>query len=278
MNKSKIVVIFTCFNRREKTITCMRSLVEKNRNAEFCFIVVDDNSTDGTGAAIQELNYDVHYLMGTGSLYWAGGMRKGIGYFLNEPCFQNWDYVALVNDDVAFFDESLDKMVEQSRRIPDAAIVGNCCNHKGEPTYGATKFYKNKMRKIYYHLGIQNAHVCADSFNCNCVLFPAEMVRKLGNFDECYTHSFADYDYGVSVRRNGFGIYGTDFFVGACDKEGHDGAWQDPTLPMRVRLKKKEHPKGLPFREYYHFLRKNLGLGWALRYAFTPYIRILLKK
>lgn len=278
MIKNRVVVIFTCFNRKEKTIDCMQSLVEKNHNVEFCFVVVDDNSTDGTEDAIKALNYDLHYLKGTGNLYWAGGMRKGIDYFLEKNCFRDWDYVALINDDVSFFEGSFDKMFDQAQRKPLAAIVGNCCDQEGMLSYGAVKFNKNKLRKMYHHLDIHNAHINADTFNCNCVLLPADMMRKLGNFDEFYTHSFADYDYGVTVRRSGFDIFGTDFYVGACSDNSTEGTWQDPSLPVSLRLKKKEQPKGLPFREHFHFLKKNLGLGWALRYVFTPYIRILLGK
>lgn len=278
MNKTEIVVIFTCFNRREKTKNCMCSLVKHNPQSHFRFIVVDDNSTDGTEMEIKALGYDLHYLRGTGSLYWAGGMRKGIGYFLSQPVFQDCEYVLLVNDDVAFFENSIDKMIVQAQKNPAAAIVGNCCDGNGALSYGAVKFYNNKLRKFYYHLDIENAHINADTFNCNCVLFPGQMIRKVGNFDAYYTHSFADYDYGVMIRRAGFDIYGTAFYVGACTDNDLHGTWQDPGLPIKLRLKKKEEPKGLPFREHFHFLRKNLGIFLALRYVFTPYIRIILRK
>lgn len=278
MTKCEVAVILTCFNRREKTTCCMRSLTEGNTEAIFHFIIVDDNSTDGTETAVKSLGYDLHYIKGTGSLYWAGGMRKGIEHFLNAKYLQNCDYVLLVNDDVSFYDKSIDNMIAQAQGMPSAAIVGNCCDSVGVLSYGAIKFYKNKWKKFYYHLDIANAHINADTFNCNCVLLPAWMIRKVGNFDKCYIHSFADYDYGVSVRRSGFDIYGTNFYVGACSDNDLHGTWQDPSLPMKLRLKKKEEPKGLPFREHFHFLRKNLGLIWALRYVFTPYIRIMLGK
>ena len=278
MSKCGVVVIFTCFNRKEKSMACIQSIVEGNPESQVHFVVVDDNSTDGTEQMLKASRYDLHYLKGTGSLYWAGGMRKGIRHFLTQPAFCDVDYVLLVNDDVAFFESSLDKMIALSRTKPSAVIVGNCCDSSGILSYGAIKFYKNKLRKIYHHLDINSAHVNADAFNCNCVLFPAWMTRQLGNFDEHYSHSFADYDYGVCVRRIGFDIYGTDFYVGVCDKNSLEKTWRNPNLPMSVRLKMKEQPKGLPFREYFYFLNKNVGFVWALRYAFTPYLRILLRK
>ncbi len=82
--REKVTVIFTCFNRREKTILCMQSLQETNPDYELHFIVVDDNSTDGTVQAVNELGYNTTVLVGDGGLFWAGGMRKGIGHFLNS--------------------------------------------------------------------------------------------------------------------------------------------------------------------------------------------------
>lgn len=47
--------LMTCFNRKEKTITAISNLISKNSNIEFKFVVVDDNSTDGTKAALEKI-------------------------------------------------------------------------------------------------------------------------------------------------------------------------------------------------------------------------------
>lgn len=78
-----ITVIFTCFNRKEKTLQCIRSLSEGNKQLSFSYVIVDDNSTDGTREALEALKQegtDLTLLSGTGSLFWAGGMRRGIAY------------------------------------------------------------------------------------------------------------------------------------------------------------------------------------------------------
>ena len=45
---SKIVVVMTCHNRREKTTGCLAKLHDGNNNNEYHYIVVDAGSTDGT--------------------------------------------------------------------------------------------------------------------------------------------------------------------------------------------------------------------------------------
>ena len=80
-----ITVIFTCHNRCDMTINCIKSLVEGNSNISFSFVIVDDNSTDGTKDNIDSLinaGYDIHCISGDGNLFWAGGMRVGIDYIL----------------------------------------------------------------------------------------------------------------------------------------------------------------------------------------------------
>ena len=43
-----------------------------------------------------------------------------------------------------------------------------------------------------------------------------------------------------------------------------------------IRL--KESVKGAPFKQWFYFLKKNFGIFTAVIHAFTPYIRIILKK
>ena len=85
-----ITVIFTCFNRREKTLQCIKSLSGGNKDIAFQYVIVDDNSTDGTYEALEDLKRSgmtIDVLRGTGNLFWAGGMRKGIAYAKEKGCF-----------------------------------------------------------------------------------------------------------------------------------------------------------------------------------------------
>ena len=65
----KIAVLLTCYNRKDKTLACLKSL-SKNSSSVIVYIT-DDASTDGTSLAIRqyysedtsfERNYLFHYL------------------------------------------------------------------------------------------------------------------------------------------------------------------------------------------------------------------------
>jgi GT2 family glycosyltransferase len=269
-----ITAILTCFNRKEKTVKCLTSLVKGNPFIDFSFIVVDDNSNDGTVDAINELDLNTIILNGNGSLFWSGGMRKGIGYYL-ENC--KTEYVMLVNDDVDFFNGAIEKILKQSISS-NKSIVGATCNDKYEFTYGALKLIKPRKKDLYTYIKPEEGAIVCDTFNANCVLLKDEVIRKVGNFDSVYRHGLADLDYGFMVSSNGYKIISSREYVGVCYKNSIKGGWRDTSLSRIERIKMKESIKGSPFREWFYFLEKNFGYLLAIRYSITSYLRILIGK
>lgn len=269
----KVTVIFTCFNRKDKSVSCVKSLAEHNPETDFQFIVVDDNSSDGTKEALAELNYEIEIITGNGSLFWAGGMRKGIGKYLSEA---SSEYVLLVNDDVRFYPGIVEKLISESKRKNNAVIVGATCDDKGDFSYGAMQLIIPRKKDLYRQIRPSKNPIECDTFNCNCVLIKSDIISQAGNFDSVYTHSLADLDYGLKLRRMGYHIYSSEDYVGVCNKNGVKGTWADSSLSRIDRFKKKESPKGAPYKEWFHFMKKNFGVMDAIKYSISPYARILL--
>ncbi|XRG77809.1 glycosyltransferase family 2 protein [Rossellomorea sp. GAMAL-10_SWC] len=271
---TKVLVILTCFNRREKTTKCINSLVNGNRKLEFSFVVVDDNSNDGTVEALNELRPNITILSGDGNLYWAGGMRKGIEYCHNNK--YESDYVLFVNDDVDFYEGSIDKLINQENNL-GSVVVGATSDEYGKLTYGALKLNEGKVKGQYYPVQPAFKGNC-DTFNMNCVLMPKRIFDRMGNFDKVYQHALADLDYGLKISRSGYYIEVSEDFVGICHTNSIKGTWKDTSLKRLDRLKKKESIKGPPFKPWFYYLNKNFGLIFAIKYSLSPYIRILMGK
>lgn len=271
----KIKIIFTCYNRKEKTIKCIQSLSEGNDDLNISFIVVDDNSTDDTVKAIESLGCDCTILHGDGNLYWSGGMRKGIAYYLSHP---DSHYVMLVNDDVLFNHGIIKNLIKRSQDNNNAVVVGATCDDDGIYTYGARKLIVPRKNDLYYAVEPNEASILCDTFNCNCVLIKSEQICKVGNFDTRYRHSLADLDYGFMLKKAGVPIISSAEYIGVCYKNSSRGTWSDKSLSRLERLRKKESVKGAPFGEWFHFMNKNFGFWLAVRYSISPYIRILMKR
>lgn len=272
---TSVTVILTCYNRKEKTAAFVKSVYDVRYGMRF--VVTDDGSTDGTAADLEKLRsrkYEIDIVRGDGKLYWCGGMRKAIDY-IHEHHISS-DYYVFANDDVVVFDNALHEMIVQSKKHENAVVVGTTCNHEGKLTYGGVRYHKRGLK--YDLVDVTNENLSCDTFNCNLVLLPAEVFEKMGNFDEHFTHAMGDFDYGLRIKRAGIPIESTRRYVGICERNPLKKTWADTELSRRERFRLKESPKGLPFREWFHFLRKNFGLGTALVRSMTPYVKILLGK
>ena len=87
-----------------------------------------------------------------------------------------------------------------------------------------------------------------------------------------------DFDYGFSAVRKGYEIRASEKFVGVCVDNPVQNSWRNPEFSRKERLSMKESPKGLPGKEWFHYLNKNYQIFTAIIYSLIPYLRILLKR
>lgn len=275
MKRFSVTAMLTCFNRREKTISCIKSLVEGNEQLDFYFIITDDNSTDGTVEEIESLGYHTHIIHGDGNLFWNGGMYRALDYALHQS--HKTDYYMLINDDVLFYKNSIEMIISKEIAYPGSVIVGACEDGKGNMTYGGVRLLSKHFARFELMRPTKKLEIC-DTFNGNCVLIPCMEFLAIGNVDPTYVHSMSDYDYGRKIANMGIPIYSSNDFVGECKDNDVTGSWRDTSLPKNIRMQKKESPKGLPKKDWFYFLKKHYGLIPALYHSATPYIRIFLGK
>ncbi len=278
----KACVMLTCFNRKDKTINCIKSLVAGNK-AELDFIVVDDGSSDGTVEALENLKSEasIEIIRGDGNLYYSGGMRKAMEA---SKCQANSPDIYILANDDAIFDEGivdeLESILDSTTshggvRNADTVLVGAMRDSNGNCSYGGIR-YTNGIHYITVKPG--DTDRSCDTFNANFVAIPAAIYEQDPVMDAVYRHSHGDLDYGLQIKRAGYNIKVTDHFVGVCDNNPSMGTWRDTSLSRRERIKRKENVKGAPARQWFHFLNKNFGISKAILYSVTPYIRILLGK
>ena len=107
-----IAILLTCFNRKAKTLAALNTLKEAikivEQNCKITVYLTDDGSTDGTSEAVA-LNFpEVKILPGTGTMYWAGGMRNS----WSEALKGNYDGYLLLNDDTELFNNVFKVLIE----------------------------------------------------------------------------------------------------------------------------------------------------------------------
>lgn len=263
-----VLALFTCFNRKEKSIHAIESLLSGNPGIDFTFLVVDDGSTDGTAEALRARNFPVRILRGDGSLFYSRGMGMGMDTLLREDT--DYDYLLMMNDDVDFYPGCIEAMALQSGGKD--VIVGATEDTEGKLSYSGIQY----ERGIHYRFMDPGETEPADTMNANCVLIPYALFRRTGSMDRHYHHSLGDFDYGFALREAGGTLRVSQGYVGLCCDNPQTGTWHDRSLSLKQRLKKKESVKGDPIGPWFYYLKKHFGLFTAIKSSLTPYIRIFL--
>jgi GT2 family glycosyltransferase len=273
----RIAAVLTCFNRREKTISALKKLRELDlpSGASLDIFLTDDGSTDGTAQAVKDSSLDVHLLHGNGFLFWGGGMRLAIA----EAMKADFDVYLWLNDDTYLFQDAIIRLLETYESVrPEgtaAIIIGSICDPiSGELTYGGS-LLGSKLRPLKYK-AIPPSHFPqrCDVANGNCVWVPRAIARAIGNISPIYTHKMGDFDYIFRARNAGFGVWIAPGCTGTCTANPVHGTWLDPKLPLRERWRRVTEKKGLPTREWKHFVKSYGGPLWFIIW-FSPYCRTL---
>ena len=279
MDNSRIAVLITSYNRKDKTLACLSALFAQilPENVELTVYLVDDGCTDGTGEAVRQIYPQVKVLEGDGSLFWNGGMRLSF----SEAIKNNHDYYLWLNDDTILYSNALNLLLSESHHLTKkgeskAIVVGSTqAFSNGKLSYGGRRRSSWAHPLKFRLIEPGDESVPCDTMNGNCVLIPREVVEVVGNLDPAYIHNMGDYDYGLRARRQGCSIWVAPGYVGKC--ECHLPEWREPGLSFQKRLSKVSDPKGLLLKEWKIFAKRNAGFLWPI-YWLLPYRKLLLLK
>ena len=270
----KIAVLLTCFNRKNKTIACLESmlLTVKNYNdrdndkTEISIFLTDDACTDGTAQATKEVcqGEDIHIVQGNGNLFWAGGMRTAWNEALNHE--HKWDFFLLLNDDTILHTNALAELMHTHRYCIDRygypGIYSGITCAKGHPetiTYSGDVFESGAKGK-WHRLGPADEPQMVDQCNANILLVPGEVVNKIGIFHDGYIHGAADLDYCMQVRKAGMPALITAQIIGECEYD-HFSEKEECERLIRMTLSERRkyvyHPTHSD-KDYLLFVKRNI--------------------
>jgi GT2 family glycosyltransferase len=270
----RVAAVLTVHNRRETTGRCLARLDDAADAAgvSLARIIVDDGSTDGTYEFLDQVRRDGDVIVrGNGDLFWAGGMRKALAQLVNVEPF---DHVLLLNDDAQLYEDALSTLLHTAAGRSDRLVVGRFVDPRSqEPTYGGYH-RRSPWRPLTFVPQDASAPGSVDTMNANAVLVGRCAYDQLGSLDGRFTHSLADFDYGLRAVAAGLSVLLSEHPVGECPRNSPVGSWQDRTLSRRVRLSKMLSPKGLPPREWAAFCWRHGGVR-GLPYLVSPWISVL---
>ncbi|MBN4078728.1 glycosyltransferase family 2 protein, partial [Gammaproteobacteria bacterium AH-315-C21] len=278
----KAAILLTCFNRKEKTLACLKSIHEQSKvdGLTIKIFLVDDGSTDGTSSAVKNDYPEVNVLQGSGDLYWNGGMN-----FAWETTIKEFfDFYIWMNDDISLLSNAFSIMFDAhaaaySAHNTDPVVVGCFCEEDNiSHAYGGFHVKKSLWAITKTPILPSDTVKQCDTFNGNLVLIPKSVVNKIGLLDKRYTHSFGDIDYGLRCTANNIPIYITPGYVGKCPRNPTKNSWFDPNTPLIQRYKRLTSPTGLSPSEYFYSYKKERAYIAGYLALIKLYLRLLMPK
>lgn len=272
----KIAVILTCFNRKQQTLSCLKSLFEARDNyspkIDLHIYLTDDVCTDGTADAVRESfpTENITILQGDGNLFWAGGMRLAWNEALKRH--DGWDYYLLLNDDTDILQDCFTELFNAENYSKqnygqEAIVSGICCakdNHS-KMTYGGD-VWVNRFLATSKRLGVSSSPQMVDMTNANILLVPTSVVDKIGIFSKEYIHGVADYDYTVRARKAKIPVLISAEFCGACDNDHENTAERSRKIIAMSRAERKTYFSFPPRsgKDHLSFYKANVPVRYPL--------------
>lgn len=97
-------ILIVSYNTRELTLDCLQSVFDQTRQVDFDVLVVDNQSADGSSAAIAEAFPQVRLLQSGKNLGFAAANNLAAD-------MATGDYLLLLNPDTLVLDKAIDKLV-----------------------------------------------------------------------------------------------------------------------------------------------------------------------
>ena len=278
----QIAAILTVHNRREKTLSCLRHLFAAVAACgavplSLSVFLTDDGCSDGTAEAVQTTfaDKDIRIMKGTGSLFWAGGMRLAWQAAIDTGTA--WDYFLLLNDDTFVhnnvFSQLFEAMTHGFHQSGRHGLVSGITCQPGCPekiTYGGFLF-TGKEKGLHKLAQPTGKPQTVDMTHANILLVHSDVVSNCGIFYHGYVHSCADLDYSMTASSKGFPVMVTASVCGECECD-HDTNKDEAVLLMTMTLAERKHYAETPTHsdhDYLLYVRRNLPkrypMAWLLR-------------
>jgi len=194
-----IHILLPVYNRREITrrfIGCLKVQTYQH----FHLVLIDDGSTDGTAEMVRENITNLTVITGKGNWWWAGSLQQGYQW-LKKRNIPESDLVLIINDDVEFEDDFLEKTLTFLTNRKNTLLLARCyCRESG----------------VLIDSGV---HVDWAGFSFRQAITPSEInclstrglfmrlsdFFKIGGFYPILLpHYTSDYEFTIRAHRKGF--------------------------------------------------------------------------
>lgn len=208
MTASGVSVVLVNWNTRERLLAMIETLQNATVSRPMQIVVVDNASADGSAEAVRAQHPDVVLRAQKSNLGFGAGANRGVAA-------AEHDLVLLLNTDVEFEHDAIERLLEYSDRHPYAAVIGPKIvdehgavqtSHWNVPTLGQMVAEGLMLHRVSRPERLE----AAQGVDCvsGCVfLVRREVFVRLGGFDEEFFMYFEETDLCRRVLECGFAVH-----------------------------------------------------------------------
>ncbi len=210
MNKSelKIGIVILNLNQALVTLCCLESIKKFLDRRDILKIYLLDNHSDMPLSEKQISHFDlpVSYRKNPQNLGFAEGNNVGIRMALEDGC----DYIALINNDTEFIDDTFFSVIDMMEKNKDIGIGGMVNYYFDNPSVLWQAGYINILNRKDRRTSIrdfdrnQSDPVFCEYVPGSSMIIKREVIEKIGLLDAEYFAYCEEMDYCVRAKRAGF--------------------------------------------------------------------------
>lgn len=266
-----LAVLLTVFNRKDKTLECLKRLYAQLplEGYQVDVYLTNDGCTDGTPEAVASQYPEVHIIEGSGNLFWNRGMHTA----WLEAVKKDYDFYLWLNDDLLLTENSLDHILSCSKEKNNVCIISGLVSSLDgkSTTYGGRK----KGVKVQKNGMMQEI----DIMHGNFVLIPKLVFNEIGFNDPYYNHAYGDHDYSLMAKKRHICIFTTKDYIGKCDIDVKIPKCFRSDIPFIKRWKFLHTPLAYAKpNEVFYFEKKHHSIFVAIIKYMMVYIRCCFPK
>ncbi len=211
-------IAIVSYNTKEILLDCVSSVQAHTTAIAYEMIVVDNDSRDGTVAALKDAYPAMRIIANPDNR----GFAKAVNQALAVSCGR---HVLLLNSDTIVRDQALATMVAYLADHLDVGAV-SCKQWTGDGHLNQTCFPFPSIRDHLFYSALfqriaptmQAAAAATHAVDCTqsqdvdwangaCLMVRTELLRQLGGLDEGFFMYFEDVDLCLRIHRQGYRVY-----------------------------------------------------------------------
>ena len=204
MTESERIYVVTAVHNRRAVTTEFARLLAKQTLPGLCLVLVDDGSTDGTAEAVQQVLPQTVVLRGDGTLWWGGGLQKGLNWLAAQG-LPDKAVVVFMNDDIGFDADYFEKALAELQSLPPRYFLISPGLYQTSKTLSPEAGKTDWSRLKVMHYGDRPDLIDHSTTRCLFMRW-GDLKRVKGFHPTLLPHYTSDYVFTMTAHRRGIRI------------------------------------------------------------------------